>query len=80
MAVITVRVDEETKRMMKQVRINWSEFIRSAVKARIEEERRRNLAKALLLSEKLRRKSAGEPPAEEIVRAFRESFYARGGG
>ncbi|MEM2410054.1 MAG: hypothetical protein QXF87_06030 [Thermofilaceae archaeon] len=80
MAVITVRIDEETRKMMKQIRINWSEFIRSAVKAKIEEEKRRNLAKALLLSERLRKKSVGEPPAEEIVRAFRESLYARSGG
>jgi len=64
---------------MKQIRINWGELIRSSVKANIEE-KRRNLAKALLLSERLRKKSAGEPPAEEIVRAFRESLYARSGG
>ena len=38
MAIITVRIDEETKKLMKQVRVNWSEFIRSAIRGRIDEE------------------------------------------
>lgn len=79
MAIITVRVDEETKRMMRQIRINWSEFIRNAIRSKIEEERR-NLAKAVLLNERLRRKSRGEPKAEEIIRVFREERYASGSG
>ncbi|MEM1509152.1 MAG: hypothetical protein QW291_00465 [Thermofilaceae archaeon] len=78
MTVITVRIDEETKKMMRQIKINWSEFIRGAVRAKIEEEKRKNLAKALLLNEKLRKKSAGEPKAEDIIRTFRESLYVRG--
>ncbi|MEM3942960.1 MAG: hypothetical protein QXG57_05540 [Thermofilaceae archaeon] len=43
---------------MKQIRINWGELIRSSVKANIEE-KRRNLAKALLLSERLREEERG---------------------
>lgn len=80
MAIITVRVDEETKRMMRQIRINWSEFIRNAIRSKIEEERGRNLARAVLLNERLRRKSRGEPKAEEIIRVFREERYASGSG
>jgi len=80
MAVITVRIDEETKRLMKQIKINWSEFIRNAIKDKIEEERRRNLAKAILINERLRRKSRGEPRAEEIIRMFREERYVSGSG
>jgi len=76
MTTITVRVDEETKKLMRQIRINWSEFIRNAIRAKIEEERRRNLAKAVLLNEKLRKKSGGEPKAEEIIRMFRDEQYA----
>lgn len=79
MTVVTVRVDEETKRKMKQIKINWSEFIRNAIKNKIEEERRRNLARAVLINERIKKKSAGEPRAEEIIRAFRESRYAHGG-
>ncbi|MCD6464891.1 hypothetical protein J7L27_00785 [Candidatus Bathyarchaeota archaeon] len=80
MAVITVRIDEETKRLMKQIKINWSDFIRNAIKDKIEEERRRNLAKAILINERLRRKSRGEPRAEEIIRMFREEQYVSGSG
>jgi Arc/MetJ-type ribon-helix-helix transcriptional regulator len=79
MAIITVRVDEETKRMMKQVKVNWSDFIRNAIKSKLEEERRKNLAKATLINERLRRKSGGEPKAEEIIRIFREDRYAQSG-
>jgi Arc/MetJ-type ribon-helix-helix transcriptional regulator len=76
MTTITVRVDEETKKLMRQIRINWSEFIRNAIRAKIEEERGRNLAKAVLLNEKLRKKSGGELKAEEIIRMFRDERYA----
>ncbi|MBO3832771.1 MAG: hypothetical protein FGF51_05215 [Candidatus Brockarchaeota archaeon] len=76
MTVITIRVDEETKRMMGKIKINWSDFIRNAIRMKIEEENRRNIAKAVLINEKLRRKSRGEAKAEEIIRKFREERYA----
>jgi len=50
MAVITVRVDNETRRMMKEIKINWSEFIRKAITRKIEEEKRKNIAKAVLIN------------------------------
>jgi len=80
MAIITVRVDEETKRLMREIRINWSDFIRNAIRDKIEEERGRNLAKAVLINEKLKRKSKGEAKAEEIIRRFREEQYVDSGG
>jgi Arc/MetJ-type ribon-helix-helix transcriptional regulator len=80
MAIITVRVDEETKRLMREIRINWSDFIRNAIRGKIEEERGRNLAKAVLINEKLKRKSRGEAKAEEIIRRFREEQYVDSGG
>jgi Arc/MetJ-type ribon-helix-helix transcriptional regulator len=80
MAIITVRVDEETKRLMREIRINWSDFIRNAIRDKIEEERGRNLAKAVLINEKLKRKSRGEAKAEEIIRRFREEQYVDSGG
>lgn len=75
MTIITVRVDGETKRMMKEVKINWSDFIRDAIRNKIDEEKRKNLAKAVLINEKLRRKSRGEAKAEEIIRKFREERH-----
>ena len=75
MPVITVRIDEETRRMMEEVKINWSEFIRSAIRSKVMEERRKNLARAVLINERIRRKSAGEAKAEEIIRRFRGERY-----
>jgi len=72
MTVITVRVDEETKRLMSGIDINWSEVIRHAIRRRIEEERRKNLALAVLINEEMRRESRGEMKAEEIIRRFRD--------
>ena len=72
MTVITVRVDDVTKAQMDSVDVNWSEVIRSAIKRRIEEEKRRNLAKAVLINEELRRPTRGEEKAEEIIRRFRD--------
>ena len=75
MTVITVRIDEELKRLMDEIDINWSEFIRNAIREKIIEEKRRNLAKAVLINERLRRKSRGEASAEEIIRGFRDGRY-----
>ena len=72
MTVITVRIDEETKRMMDKININWSEAIRQAIKRTIEEEKRKNLAKAVLINERIKKKSRGEMKAEDIIRRFRD--------
>ena len=72
MTVFTVRIDEETKRLMSGIDVNWSEVIRSAIRRRIEEERRKNLALAVLINEAMRRESRGEMKAEEIIRRFRD--------
>jgi len=72
MPTITVEIDEETKRMMDDIRIDWSEFIRNAIRNKIMEEGKRNLAKAVLINEKMRRKSSGEARSEEIIRKFRD--------
>ncbi|MCX8188239.1 MAG: hypothetical protein N3F64_00840 [Nitrososphaeria archaeon] len=75
MTIITVRVSEETKKKMKEVNINWSEFIRKAIEDKIYEEKRKNLAKAVLINERVKKKSKGEEKAEEIIRRFRDERY-----
>jgi predicted transcriptional regulator len=45
---ITVKVDEELRRRMSSIEINWSEHIREAIRQRIELKKRRNAAKNLL--------------------------------
>jgi len=77
MAVFSVRRDEETRKLMEKVKINWSEFIRNAIRNRVMVGRK-NLAKAVLITERIRKKSAGEAKAEEIVRRFRDE--RRGSG
>jgi hypothetical protein len=46
--------------------------VRVAIKRRLDEEERRNLAKAVLLNDELRRPSRGEERAEDIIRRFRD--------
>ena len=79
MTVFSVRIDEETKKLMERVKINWSEFVRNAIKNRVMEEERRNLAKAVLITERSRKRSAGEAKAEEIIRRFRDERQGSSG-
>lgn len=37
--VISVKVPSELKRKMKQVKVNWSEYIRDSIQKKIEEQR-----------------------------------------
>jgi len=48
MSTVTVKVDKNLKKMMSKIKINWSEYIREAIRRRIELEERRNAAKRLL--------------------------------
>ncbi len=47
-------------------------------RGKIMEEKRKNLAKAVLITERVRKKSRGEARAEEVIRRFRDERY--GGG
>ena len=58
MAIISVRVSEEIKKRMEKLKhINWSEVIRKAIIEVLEEEEGRNLARAVLLNEKIRKRA-----------------------
>ncbi len=80
MPVITVRIDDETKRMMRAVQMNWSEFIRDAIRAKATEEKSKNIAKAVLINERLRRATKGESPAEDMIRRSRDERHGKGSG
>ncbi len=72
MAVISVRVDRETKRKMDAYKhINWSEVIREAIREKIRSEQR-NLARAVLLNEKLRKKAPEGWDSTRMIRFWRE--------
>ncbi|MHA1505761.1 MAG: hypothetical protein ACTSR0_01020 [Candidatus Asgardarchaeia archaeon] len=80
MAILTVRVsDEIKKRMMKFRHINWSEVMRSAIIKVLEEEERRNLAKALLINERIRKKAPEGWDSTETIRYWRERRYGESG-
>ena len=48
MSTITVRINRELKERMKEIRINWSEFVREAIRRKVEEEERRRMGEGLL--------------------------------
>lgn len=66
--VITVKVPKELKKNMKQVKINWSEYIRECVQKKIDEQKMRAASAKL---DEIRKRS--EPVStEEIVSWIRE--------
>ena len=72
MPTITVRVDSEVKKRMKKYSyINWSEVVRRAILEKLEEEDRKNIAEALLLNEKLRRRAPEHWDSTEVIKRWR---------
>ena len=70
---VTVKVDEDLKRKMGVVRINWSEYIREAIRRRIELEERREAAERLLDGLKARKHVAPKGFINETLREMREA-------
>ena len=72
MSTITVRVPREIRELMKKYRgVNWSEVVREAILKKIREESERNLAEAVLLNEKLRRKAPEGWNSVKVIRNWR---------
>jgi hypothetical protein len=76
MEVFSVRVDKRVKEKMRRLsHVNWSEIIRRALAAKIEEEEAKNrvidsksLLEAASLTDKIRKSSKGWSSTEEIRR------------
>lgn len=66
--VITVKVPSELKRKMKQVKINWSEYIRECVQKKIDEQKMKE-ASAKLDEIRMRARPVSE---EELLTWIRE--------
>jgi len=80
MTTVSVRVDDELKRRMDRLKhINWSEVIRRAIINTLEEEEGRNLARAVLLNERIRKKAPEGWSSMEVIRYWREHRYGKGG-
>ena len=73
MVIISVRVDERMKKEMERLsEVNWSEVIRIAIKERLDQEKQKNLAKAVLINEKIRKKAPNGYDSTRIIREWRE--------
>ena len=72
MSTITVRIDPEIKKRMKKYSyINWSEVVRKAILEKLHEEERKNIAEALLINEKLKRKAPEGWDSTEVIKSWR---------
>jgi hypothetical protein len=66
--VITVKIPSELKKEMKQIKVNWSEFIRDSIQKKIDEQKLRS-ASAKIDEVRTRTKPV---PTEELVSWIRE--------
>lgn len=69
---ITVRVGEELKKRMREIRINWSEYIRDAIRERIEFEEKKRAAEKLLNDLREGRRKVPSGFINEVIREERE--------
>jgi len=67
-SVVTVKVSNELKEKMKQVKVNWSGYIREAIQKKIEEQR---LKAASAKLDEIRKRSK-PVPTDELVSWIRE--------
>ena len=72
--LITIRLDEELKKKMNEMKwIRWSEVIREAIKKKLEEEKRKNIAYAVKLHlELLSKQKKTNEDSTELLRKFRD--------
>ncbi|GAB4310149.1 MAG: hypothetical protein Kow0069_10110 [Promethearchaeota archaeon] len=77
MATISVRVDDGLKREMeKYPHVNWSEILRQAIVRTIRNELERNLAKAVLINERIAKEAPPGYNSTAVIREFREARRA----
>lgn len=72
MARTSISLPENLKRQMDAAGVNWSAYLREAIAQRLEQEKEKNVAEALLLNEKLRRKAPKVWDSARVVRNWRE--------
>ncbi len=75
MPLITVRVDDDLKRDMDRVPINWSEAIREAIAHIISERTRRNRVRASQLNDRIRIPAPPGFDSARVIRDWRDARY-----
>ncbi|MHA1744364.1 MAG: hypothetical protein ACTSWW_00100 [Promethearchaeota archaeon] len=72
MSNISVRIDPQLKKEMEKLpHLKWNAIIQGAIKGAIAQERDYNLAKAVLLNEKVRKKAPVDFDSGKIIQKFR---------
>lgn len=80
MGIVTVRVDEQMKKKMSELRhVNWSGVLREAIERKLEQEQDRDLARALLTNDRLKRKAPAGWDSVKVIRFWRERRYGGSG-
>ena len=78
MPTISVRIDPELKKSMDKLKhLNWSEVLRKSIRAEIQNEMQKNLAKAVLINEKICKKAPENFNSVDLIRRFREERYSK---
>jgi len=70
---VTFKVDEELKKKMSAVKINWSKYVRGAIRRRVKREKRRDAAEKLLESLKSGKHIAPKGFVNKTIREMREA-------
>jgi len=73
LGTVSVKVDEGLKRRMRSVRVNWSEYIREAIRRRVDLEARKSAAEKLLEDLKARKHVAPKGFIDETIKELREN-------
>jgi Arc/MetJ-type ribon-helix-helix transcriptional regulator len=72
---ITVKIPEEMKKKMKQIHVNWSEYIRECVQKKIDQEKMRAASEKL---DEIRKRS--KPVSEEELLSWIREGRERSAG
>ncbi len=76
MGAISVRIDEKMKKTMESMKhINWSEILRQAITRTIQNEYEHDMARAVLLNDKIKKKAPDGFNSVDIIRRFREERF-----
>lgn len=72
LGTVSVKVDEGLRRKMWSVKVNWSEYIRDAIRCRVELEARKGAAQKLLLGLKKGKRVAPSGFVDEALKDVRD--------
>jgi len=76
MVTISIRIEKALKEEMDRLsHLNWSEIIRQAIKVKINQEGQKNLVKAILINEKIRKIAPDGFDSTKIIREWRDRNF-----